>query len=227
MHHTETHCPAIKAAQIVGDAWVLQIIRAMLLGARRYSDLQAAIPRISPAVLSGRLKSLAENGLIAKRETAGSRSATYRLTPSGRELQPLVEQLGVWGMRWAERNVKEAEVDIGALMWDVHRTLRTRELPDGETVLSITLADMVDFPKWWLVARPGSVDLCTDNPGKEVDVYLSCTLADLIAIWRGEVSVREAIASEALMADGAPDLLRTIDNWMPLSPIAGMGGAAS
>lgn len=217
---TQTHCPANKAADIIGDRWTLQIVRAMMLGATRYSDLQQAVPRISPTVLSARLKQLAENGIIVRRESTGSKSATYRLTPSGRELRPIIMYLATWGLKWASRNIKESNVNIGALMWDLHKTLRTCELPDGETVLSITLSDVEQFSKWWIVANGRNVDLCTDPPGKDVDVYLTCPLSVLIGIWQGEESIREKIAEGLLVIDGPTDLVQTVDDWFPLSPVA-------
>ena len=219
----ETHCPANKAANLIGDRWTLQIVRAMMLGARRYSDVAQAVPRISPAVLSARLKTLCENGIIVKREPAGVKSPSYRLTASGRELRPIVEQLATWGMRWAARSLREDDVDIAALMWDVHRSLRTRELPQGETVIRFALRNVANHPTWWIVACGHSVDLCSEDPGRDVDIYLSCTLPDLIAIWRGERGVREAVDAGDLVADGPRDLVETMARWFPLSPMAGKG----
>jgi len=217
---TQTHCPANKAADIIGDRWVLQILRAMMMGATRYSDLQQAVPRISPTVLSARLKQLVEQGLIVRRETGGQKAASYRLTPSGRELRPIIKYMATWGLRWASRNIREDNVNVGALMWDVHKTLRTRELPDGETVLSITLTDVEQFPKWWIVANGRTVDLCSESPGKDVDVYLSCSLNVLIDIWQCQTSIGLQMEEGALVVDGPADLVQTIDNWFPLSPIA-------
>lgn len=216
----ESHCPANKAADIVGDSWVLQIVRAMTLGASRYSDLQQAVPRISPSILSGRLKRLTEQGIIAKRESTGSRPATYRLTASGRALEPIIKHLAIWGLHWAKRNIKEHNIDIGALMWDIHMTLRTEELPDGETVFSITLSDVERFQKWWIIAEGNSVDLCSENPGKDVDLYLNCSVKDLVAIWSCELSVRDAMKDGHVVLDGPPDLVQTVDNWFPVSPVA-------
>lgn len=216
----ETHCPANKAADIVGDSWVLQIVRAMMLGASRYSDLQQAVPRISPGMLSGRLKRLAEQGIIVKRKSTGSRPATYRLTASGRALHPIIKQLSIWGLHWAKRNIKEQNLDIGALMWDIHKSLRTEELPDGETVFSITLSDVERFQKWWIIAEGASVDLCSDNPGKDVDIYMNCSVTDLIAIWTGQLNIRDAMVQGCVVLDGPSDLIQTVDNWIPISPVA-------
>lgn len=107
-----SHCPATKAADILGDKWVLLILRAMILGARRYSDFSSAIPKISPSVLSGRLKQLCEKGLIVRRGEAGSQ-ATYRLAPSGREAEPIIAFMAEWGLKWAQRHTSVDQLDVG------------------------------------------------------------------------------------------------------------------
>ena len=191
-----------------------------MFGANRYSDLQAAIPRISPTVLSARLKTLVENGIIVRRESGGAKSSDYRLTVSGRELYPLVKQLAGWGLRWTQRHVREDDLDIGALMWDWHRTLNTSELPDGEIVFSVTLTDVERWRKWWVIADGDDLELCHDNPGKDVDVFITTTVADLTAIWRAELTVHAAIRDGCVVIDGPPLLLRSASDWFPVSPVA-------
>lgn len=216
----DAHCPANRAADIVGDRWALRIVRAMFLGASRYSDLQAAIPAISPTVLSARLKTLARNGVIIRREGARAKSSDYRLTVSGRDLYPLVKALAAWGLQWTRRNVREDDLDIGALMWDWHRTFNASELPDGEFVFSVTLTDIERWRKWWLIADGGAVELCHDNPGKDVDVFITTTVGDLIAVWQAEVTVGAAITGGGIVMDGLPMLLRNANDWFPVSPVA-------
>lgn len=216
----DTHCPANKAADILGDRWVLQIVRAMIFGATRYSDLQQAVPRISPTVLSTRLKQLVEDGIIVRREGAGPKAASYRLTPSGRELKPMLKFMAAWGLKWSGRNIKEDSVDIGALMWDVQKTLRFNELPDGENVIAITLPNARRWSKWWIVANGRAIDLCSDSPGKDVDIYVTCPIQTLIDIWQCQIAIRDAMASGDLVVDGSSDLVTTIDNWFPISPVA-------
>ncbi len=102
-------------------------------------------------------------------------------------------------------------------MWDFHRSLRTDELPDGETVISVTLDDVEKHGRWWVIAEGGEVDLCTDDPGKEVDLYLHSRIADIAEIWMGDVDVRDAISQDALKATGSQHLLLTIASWFPQS----------
>ncbi|MBX7528003.1 winged helix-turn-helix transcriptional regulator [Qipengyuania vesicularis] len=218
MPELASHCPATKAADILGDKWVLQILRAMTLGASRYSDFTAAMPRISPSVLSARLKKLTEDGLIVKRGDAGQQ-AVYRLAPAGREAQPIVMMLAEWGKNWAERHTRADQIDVGVAMWDLHRTINTAELPDGETVFSFTLSDLNEHNRWWIVAERNVVDLCDKDPGKPVDLYVHAPLQSLIEIWMGEAVLDELLRSEVIIMTGEKLLTDTANRWFPISPV--------
>ena len=214
-----SHCPAVKAADLLGDKWTLLIIRALMLGATRYSDFSTAIPRISPSVLSARLKKMCKDGLVIKRGGAGQQ-ARYNLTPSGRECEPIVAMLAVWGLKWAERNTRIGQVDVGSAMWDFHKTLDVSELPDGETVFAVTLTDLDTHNRWWIVASHREVDLCNVDPGKEIDLYMHARLATLIELWMGDRSVEDAIGAEDLKLAGEPLIADAASLWFPISPVA-------
>ena len=94
-------CPVIKASEVVGDKWILLILRELFLGSTRYNQFQRAMPRISPTVLSSRLKDMEANGLILHVTSTTQKRGEYRLTPSARELAPIVDSLARWGLRSA------------------------------------------------------------------------------------------------------------------------------
>lgn len=209
-------CPAVKAADMIGDRWVLLIMREFFFGATRYKNFQRALPRISPTVLSNRLKQMEANGLIIKKSSAGQ-NTEYHLTRCGRELAPMIDQMSRWGLRWARRRIRDEDLDAGSFMWDFHRSLKTDELPDGETVLSITLSDVATHGRWWVIAETDAVDLCTDDPGKAVDLYLHANLAEIAEVWMGDIDIRDAIAHDQVKATGSQHLMRTIARWFPQS----------
>lgn len=213
-------CPAVKAADMIGDKWILLILRELFLGANRYNAFQRALPRISPTVLSKRLKQMEEDGLLIKKTIAGEKATEYRLTKCGRELAPLVNYMSKWGLRWARRRMNEEDLDVGCFMWDFHRSLNTAELPDGETVFSIAFSDLDAHSKWWLVAKGDVVDLCTDDPGKEIDLYISSTLPALAEVWMGDTEVSSAIKADDVMLTGPAYLTRTASQWFPKSRYA-------
>jgi DNA-binding HxlR family transcriptional regulator len=92
------HCPLARAAEVVGERWTLLVIRELLLGPKRFSDLKRALIGVSTSVLSERLARLEERGVIARSEVRPPTPATlYELTPLGERLLPAVLELARWG----------------------------------------------------------------------------------------------------------------------------------
>lgn len=207
-------CPVAKASELLGERWVLLILRELLLGTHKYSDFQRALSRISPSMLSKRLQQLQQAGIVIRKRTAGGKSHDYFLTPAGKELSVIVEHLATWGMRWARGQLTDDELDVEFLMWDIQRRLQTDSLADGETVLCFIFDDLTRFKRWWLVARGGEVDLCTENPGKDVDLYITCSLINLVRIWEGDVDIKQAQREGLLKTQGSRQLARTLPDWL-------------
>ena len=93
-------CPIARALDLVGERWALLVVRELLLGPKRYTDLRRGLPNASPNVLSQRLGELERAGVLRRRKLpppAGSR--VYELTDWGRELEEIVVSLGRWGAR--------------------------------------------------------------------------------------------------------------------------------
>jgi DNA-binding HxlR family transcriptional regulator len=213
-------CPVAKSAEIIGDPWSILIVRELLLGSGRFNLLQKGLPRISPTVLNTRLKELEERGVIVRRRVNGQRGHDYRLTAAGRELSAVIDALAVWGMRWAREKMGEEDLDVTFLMFDIQRRIDTTALPDGETVLCFNFTDMPAFDRWWLICRGREVDLCYEDPGKDVDCYVTSTSRDMIGVWMGDVPLRGALRSEAIQVMGDAHLRRAFSRWFTLSALA-------
>ena len=93
------YCSVARALDLVGDRWTLLIVRELLLrGQLRYTDLRDGLPGVATNLLADRLKALLEQGLVASHEAPPPIAATvYELTPRGRELEPVLNELGRWG----------------------------------------------------------------------------------------------------------------------------------
>ena len=215
-------CPIAKSAEIIGDPWSILIVRELLLGSSRFSTLQKGLPKISPTVLTTRLKELEERGVILKRRINGQRGHEYRLTPAGRELEAVVQALAVWGMRWARDEMGSEDLDVTFLMFDIQRNLDPSKLPDGETVLCFAFPDLDTFGRWWLICGGSDVDLCYQDPGKDVDCYVTSSSRDLIGAYMGDVPVQAALKSEAITVVGERHLQRSFSKWFPLASTAGV-----
>ena len=195
-------------------------MRELLLGSSRFNVLQRGLPRISPTVLNTRLKQLEERGVIIKRRLNGQRGHEYRLTAAGRELSAVVEALAVWGMRWARDAMGPDDLDVAFLMFDIQRRIDGTALPDGETVLCFQFTDLKAFRHWWLICHGPEVDLCSEDPGKDVDCYVTGSSGDMIGVWMGDVPLSKALKSERILLTGERHLCRAFPRWFTLSAFA-------
>ncbi|MEU3689062.1 helix-turn-helix domain-containing protein [Streptomyces narbonensis] len=94
----DQHCAAARALDLVGDRWTLLVVRELLAGPRRYTDLHADLPGVSTDMLAGRLKDMEGAELVTRRRLPPPASASvYELTPRGRDLLPVLRSLAAWG----------------------------------------------------------------------------------------------------------------------------------
>ena len=219
-------CPVAKAAEILGERWTILILRELLLGMTRYSELQRGLSRISPTLLTRRLQQLQDQGLI-QRKAGGRGGHEYRLTPAGRELLPVVMNLGKWGMRWARGQMVDDELDVQLLMLDYTRRIDADALPDGRTVVQFSFPGLPKFAHWWIVIDAGDKrDLCVTNPGRTVDLHIKADLRTMVAVWAGDVTMRAARADGRVEVSGDPVLARTLTTWLRGGIFAGVRPAA-
>lgn len=216
-------CPVAMAAEILCSRWTVVLLRELLAGSTRFNDLRRGLPRMSPALLSQRLKELEETGVVERRPVPGEPGIQeYALTDAGRELQPLVMAFGKWGQRWIPSKLSLEQLDAQLLMWDMRRGLRFDPPPTRRLVI---LFQYPDAPKregsWWLIVEPGEpVDLCSVDPGYDVDLYVASPLRTMTAIWMGIETVRTARSEDRLILTGDRSLIETMERWLCLSPFA-------
>jgi len=218
-------CPVSKASELLGERWTLLIIRELLMGARRFSELQRGLAQISPTVLTKRLSELAAKGLIVRKRIPGQRGYEYFLSQAGKELMPVIRALGDWGMKWARGRMENSELDVELLMLYLARSIDPSKLVGDETIIRFTFPDLKRLQKWWLLVRGDNVDVCLEDPGKEVDVRFDVDLRTMIEIWMGDRSYRSAIRDGKLKLFGPPALTRSVTDWMANSVYAGIAPA--
>ncbi|MFC8921435.1 winged helix-turn-helix transcriptional regulator [Cellulosimicrobium sp. NPDC057127] len=205
-------CPVAKAMELLDERWTLLVVRELLSGSTHFNELRRGNPRMSPALLAKRLRTLERAGVV-RRGDDGGRPA-YRLTAAGEELAPVVEALGAWGVRWVGE-LGEADLDPHLLFWDVRRTVPVDAWPRGRTVVEFRLDDVEPaVARWWLVVRDREVDLCDVDPGLEPAVVVRSGLRDLTRIWRGDASWAQALRSGAVRIDGPPTARRSVPRWI-------------
>lgn len=207
-------CPIAKATEILGERWTFLIVRELLMGGRRFCELQRGLGDISPALLSARLKGFERDGLIARRRPSGQRSFEYFPTPACEALKPVVIAVGEWGLCYARHTLSEADLDVDFLMFYLERSVDTARLPGNHTVIQFSFADLQEQRDWWLLVDEDKVDVCISSPGRDVDVYFNTTTRTMHDIWMGDRTYRDAVNAGDLSVEGTPGLTRHVSTWL-------------
>jgi DNA-binding HxlR family transcriptional regulator len=182
----DQYCSAARALDAVGDRWTLLIVRELLAGPRRYTDLHADLPGVSTDVLASRLKDMERDGLTTRRRLPPPGAAyVYELTGHGRELLPVLQALGAWG---AAALGERRPTDAVRAHWFALPLLRGL---DGEAGLVEVRLEEGEFHVW-VGAEKGPV--YGEGPApQEPDARLSFDTETCAAVGRGELSLREAV----------------------------------
>jgi DNA-binding HxlR family transcriptional regulator len=220
-------CPVALGAEIFAQRWTPLILRELLLGSHRFSELQRGLPRISRNLLVQRLAGLEEAGIVERRRREDGRGYDYYPTVAGEELRPVVVALGTWGYKWMAQELREENVDAGLLMWFLRRRVRTEELPDerflarfdfrGQGKRSAWLEEQQSF---WLVLEKPEVDLCLSDPGFEVGLIVRADVSVLTRVYLGHLSLLEALRDGTVELSGRRDLRNGFRAWLGISPFA-------
>lgn len=212
-------CPLAQASQILSERWTLLIIREFIAGSTRFSDIEKGVPTMSPSLLSTRLKSLVEAGILENVQ-----KGMYRLTPAGQELRPIIELMGAWGHRWVRSNLEEKDLDAGLLMWDMRRSINPAVFPERRIVVQFIYPDAAKGQRaWWLISENKEVDLCLDDPGHEVDVVIESSLAAMTAVWTCQMKLNDAVISGAIKVNGDQTLKNKLQDWLRSSLLSRLG----
>jgi DNA-binding HxlR family transcriptional regulator len=220
-------CPIAKSLEILGEKWTLLIIRELLMGGSRFGELQRGLGTMSPALLSKRLDNLARHNLIVRRKNPGERGFAYYPTDQTKELMPVLEAFGAWGLRWMKENLVDEDYDIEFLMLYLERSIVPENLVGAETVIHFHFMDLSVHPQWWIVVQNGSVEVCCKDPGKDVDIYLTTEVSVMTDVWLGHRSYRDVIENDALKLIGPSRLTNTVEKWMTVCGFAELPDARS
>ena len=220
MYDYEEACPVSKAASVLCERWTLQIIREMLLGASRFSELQKYLPKLSPTLLNSRLRMLEQQGLILKKKIPEKKGSEYQLTPSGQAILPILQELGKWGMRYAFDSMNPDELNISVLVRDFAVALNMDQLPGGDITVQFNVMSGDELARKFIMVRNRVAQVCDDNLGTEVDLYLTADLETYGRIWYGEITIVNAMQQGLLKVMGNNFLQNNLSKWLGTSQFA-------
>lgn len=214
-------CPLAMAAEVLCTRWTMVLMRELIAGSTRFNDLRRGVPKMSPTLLSQRLKELEAIGIVERRAVVSEKGVfAYHLTEAGRDIRPVVEAMGFWGQKWVESRLSLKNLDPSLLMWDMRRNLNPAPLPKRRIVVQFLYSDLpASKSHWWLVIEPdGDVDLCWSDPGFEIDLYLTTDLRTMTAIWMGLTTLTQA--KDCIEFTGSRSIFASMQTWLGLSPFA-------
>ncbi|GAU69067.1 putative HxlR family transcriptional regulator [Streptomyces sp. NBRC 110611] len=196
----DQYCAVARALDAIGDRWTLLIVRELLGGSRRYTDLHADLPGVSTDMLASRLKGMERDGLVTRRRLAPPGAASvYELTDRGRSLLPALTALADWGAPALDEKCPTDAVRAHWFAVPLLARLTRHFADDGVGVVDIAL-DEGEFH----VVLGGDGPGYADGPAEHPDIRLRMDTATCADLAHDRLSLAEGIASGRIEAGGSP-----------------------
>ena len=214
-------CPVAKASEIFAQRWTPLIIRELLMGSQKFSELEIGLPKIPRSLLTKRLRTLESVGVLERKADGNSKRAGYHLTAAGMDLFGVIRGLGEWGQKWVNHDIGQDEVDPAYLVWDMHRRVEVDLLPTDRVVVQMTFSGARTGDYWLILERP-EPSACMQDPGFDVDVFV---VADTVAIhkaWMGMASFDEYVEEGLIELFGLASHVNAFPTWFKFSVFAGV-----
>lgn len=209
------YCPVALASEVLADRWTPLIVRELVLGSRRFNDIDRGLPGISRTLLKQRLHHLERKGVLERVPVA--RGHEYQLTPAGRDLEGVIMAIGEWAVRWMFSEPQPREVDPVTLTWWMSRRVDHHELPAERVTVEFDYRGD-DPTRIWLVLDREEASVCTTHPGFDCDVLVTTQPVDLMRVFSGITTLDQARRDGAVVLAGSPRLLRMLPGWFLWSP---------
>ncbi len=199
-------CAVARALDLVGERWALLVVRELILGPKRFTDLQRDLPGIGTNVLAARLKELEQGGIIRRRSLPPPAASTvYELTEYGRELEPILLDLGRWGLRslgprTPAQSLRSAWLGVA---------LRAFAHGDAATGLRATIEFRLENGTFHARLDEGEVEVAT-GPAEEPELVIETGNEPLLALLTGSLEPRRAVESGTVRLSGDESLLERV-----------------
>lgn len=219
-------CGITRALDLIGERWALPVVRELLLGPRRYSDLREALPGISTNILGSRLKELTEAGVVHRRRLGPPAAATvYELTAWGAQLEPILLQLGRWAAH-TPVDLREQTFSVSSFALSLRTTFDSDTAGEVELHLWFVIGEEIldariqrgDFQ---IQRLPQSSD--SPPPSRDRPPRIDSDPKTLAAIIHAGLPPAEAADQGALRVEGSPDVLPAFARCfkLPEPPVEG------
>jgi hypothetical protein len=164
------------------------------------------------------MRSLERAEVVERRTGPKGRTLGYRLTPAGRDLQPVVQAIGEWGATWSFTEPRPEELDPDLLIVWVARHVDREQLPPGRTVVRFDFRE--PRRRYWMVLEPSEVSVCLQHPGFDVDLEVGVDTTALYRVYLGMTELSGAIRAGQVTMSGPQRLQRGFGRWFTWSAFA-------
>ena len=212
----EQYCPMAHALDLVGERWALLVMRELMLGPKRFSDLRAALPGISANVLTQRLEGLEAAGVLVRRKLPPPASAqVYELTPWGYESEPIFQALG----RWAARSpAHDPSLPLSTV--SLFLSFRTMLDPVRARGVDARIGFRIGAESFLARLASGKIDVARADLG-QADLIFTGTAPAIAAAVYGGRPLAALVAKKALSIEGDRALAERFVTLFPLPPKVG------
>ncbi|MEU4606584.1 helix-turn-helix domain-containing protein [Kribbella sp. NPDC023972] len=202
-------CGIARGLDIVGERWSLLVVRELLLGPKRFTELQQALPTASPNALSDRLRELADAGVVRRRQLPSPGNVrVYELTTWGRGLEPIVVALGTWALA-APPTAEQRFVSVDSAMLTI-RTFFEPTPEQPEATLRVELRDHGPAGVFGVRLTSSEAEVAHEPP-EEPDAALVTTTDALLAAFGGD-DLTGLVAGDAVIAGDSEVVRRLVAN---------------
>lgn len=219
MHDYGQYCPVALASAVLADRWTPLIVRELILGSRRFNDIDRGLPGISRTLLQQRLRHLERKGVLDRVPAPGGRGHEYQLTSAGKDLEGVIMAIGEWAVQWMFAEPQPREVDPVTLTWWLSRRLARDRLPNQRVVIEFDYTGN-DATRLWLILDRGEPSVCTDHPGFGSDVVVTTDAVALMRVFSGITTLPQATAAGTVTVSGHRRLVKALPTWFLWSPFA-------
>lgn len=208
-------CGIARALDAVGERWALLVVRELMLGPKRFTDLRAGLPGISTDILAERLRELEEVGVLSRATLPAPAAAkVYQLTARGRELRPVLLALGRWGSRQPFGEIRQ-ELGTDAFAMALPTVFDAAAAQTLDTTVALDIGDDVVM----VGVRHGLLSMARTGPAAAAAAAAATITADVATLrevlWRGR-SMTDAVADGDMRVSGDRRIARKFLKLFPL-----------
>lgn len=207
----EDGCAIAHALDLLGERWALLVVRELVLGPKRFTDLRSGLPGVSTDMLTQRLRDLSAAGIVARRRLPPpAASWVYELTPWGMDLEPILLSLARWGSRSPDMRL-DAPIGVDSLLLSLKSLFDSRAAEGFDATLSLHLGD----EHFHVVVADGRIDVRRGAPEKP-DVTLDTDLPTLLTLLRTDRPLDDVLADGTTIVTGDAAV---VAEWRRLFPL--------